>query len=86
MKQKQPKPFMFDEDDLRKELLTSARAVGISVAVAEVISTKIASRVAERVSKRTVIAMNDLNRLIAEEANKYSQDLAYVYQNRDKII
>lgn len=86
MKRKQPKPFMFDEDDLRKELLTSAKAVGISVAVAEVISTKIASRVAERVSKRTVIAMNDLNRLITEEANKYSQDLAYVYQNRDKII
>lgn len=77
---------MFDEDDLRKELLTSAKAVGISVAVAEAMSTKIANRVAERISKRSAIAMGDLNRLIAEEANKYSQDLAYVYQNRDKII
>ena len=86
MKRKQPKPFMFDEDDLKKELLTSAKAVGISVAVAEAMSTKIANRVAERISKRSAIAMGDLNRLIAEEANKYSQDLAYVYQNRDKII
>lgn len=77
---------MFDEETLQKELLHSAKAVGISVAVAEVLSWKVAKKVGERLAKRASITSDDLNRFIAEEAEKYNADLAYVYKNRGKII
>ncbi len=77
---------VFDEKELREELFRSAKAIGISVAVAEAVSLKIAKGVANRVAKRAAITADDLNRFIAMEAEKYSKDLSYVYKNRGKII
>lgn len=78
--------IVFNEKGLQKELLHSARAVGVSMEVAETISIKVARKVGERLVKRAAVTTEDLNRFIAEEAEKYSQDLAYVYKNRGKII
>lgn len=83
---KKVEPLVFNEKDLQKELMREAKVVGIAVGAAEVIALKIAKRVAGRVAKRTVITMDDLNRFIAEEAEKYNKDLSYVYKNRGKII
>lgn len=83
---KKIEPQVFSERSLQKELMHEAKAVGIAVGVAEVITLKIAKRVSERVAKRTVITADDLNRFVAEEAEKYNKDLSYVYKNRDKII
>ena len=35
---------------------------------------------------RSIITEKDLNRVILKELKKYHADLAYVYENRDKII
>lgn len=86
MKKATPKPIVFNEKELQQDLIHSAKALGISVAVAEAISIKIVKKVAERLSKRAAVTMDDLNRFIATEAEKYSKDLAYVYKNRGKII
>ncbi len=86
MRKKKIESFVFNEKDLQEELLRSAKAVGVSVGVAEVIALKIAKKVAERIAKRAVATTDDLNRFIAEEAEKYNKDLAYVYKNRGKII
>lgn len=83
---KKVKSFVFNEQEMQQELLHSARAVGISVAAAELIVAKIVKKVAARMAKRTVVTVDDLNRFIADEAEKYSKDLAYVYKNRGKII
>lgn len=83
---KKVKSFVFNEQEMQQELLHSARAVGISVAAAELIVAKIVKKVAERMAKRAVVTVDDLNRFIADEAEKYSKDLAYVYKNRGKII
>lgn len=83
---KKVKSFVFNEQEMQQELLHSARAVGISVAAAELIVAKIVKKVAERMAKRTVVTVDDLNRFIADEAEKYNKDLAYVYKNRGKII
>lgn len=83
---KQKEPTVFNEKDLRDDLLQSAKAIGLSITVAEIITTKVAAKVAARLAKRSVVTAEDLNRFIAMEAEKYSQDLAYVYKNRDKII
>ncbi len=83
---KKVKSFVFNEQEMQQELLHSARAVGISVAAAELIVAKIVKKVAARMAKRTVVTVDDLNRFIADEAEKYNKDLAYVYKNRGKII
>lgn len=83
---KQKEPTVFNEKDLRDDLLQSAKAIGLSITVAEIIATKVAAKVAARLAKRSVVTAEDLNRFIAMEAEKYSQDLADVYKNRDKII
>lgn len=85
-KKSSQKPIVFNEKELQQDLVHSAKALGISAAVAETISLKIAKKVAERLSKRAAVTMDDLNRFIATEAEKYNKDLAYVYKNRGKII
>lgn len=86
MRKKKVESFVFNEKELQEELLRNAKAVGIAVSAAEVITVKVAQKVAERISKRAVATIDDLNRFIAEEAEKYNKDLAYVYKNRGKII
>lgn len=83
---KAAKKLVFDEEELRKELLQSARAVGVVGAAAELIAARVTESVAARVERRTVVTVNDLNKFIADEAKKYNKDLAYVYRNRGKII
>lgn len=79
-------PVTFDEKKLREDLLHSAKAIGISIGVAEIIVGKISQKVAERLTKRAAVTTDDLHRFVAEEAEKYNKDLAYVYKNRGKII
>lgn len=76
----------FDEEKISKDILREAKAVGISDDVAKVIATKVVAAVTKWASKRPAITEADLHRRIAKEAEKYSANLAYVYQNRGKII
>lgn len=86
MKNKKLETITFNEKSLQNELLHSAKAVGLSAGAAELVAEKITTKVAERVAKRAAITADDLNRFIAEEAEKFNKDLAYVYKNRGKII
>lgn len=76
----------FDETKLAKDIQSEAKAVKISDEVAEVITAKIVAAVTKWATKRPAITEADLNQRIAKEAEKYSANLAYVYQNRGKII
>lgn len=86
MKHKKPQPVPFDEKKLYQDIMRNAKVVGISIAAAEVIGMAITKKVAKRVAKHAAITNDDLNRFIAEAAEQYNKDLAYFYQNRDKII
>ena len=86
MRKKKEKPVVFDEKELQKELMHSARAVGMSAGAVEVVVEKVAQKVGARVRKRAAVTVEDINRYVSEEAEKYNKDLAYVYENRGKII
>lgn len=86
MRRKTAKPTVFDQGELAKELKREARAVGLSEDTARVVSERVAEKVASWVSDKDVITQDDLHRRIAREVKQYSQDLAYVYENRGKII
>ena len=83
---RQPEPETFDPEKIRQDILSEARSVGIPVGAVEPVAEIVASKVAGWASRRTVITDKDLNQHIAAEIKKYNPDLAYVYENRGKII
>ena len=76
----------FDQLLLKRELLLDARAVGIPSGAAEDFVDRSLAAAITSLSRKSIITENDLKRAIAKELKKYHPDLAYVYQNRDKII
>ncbi len=79
-------PITFSEKELKNELLRDAQALKMPAGEAEVVTTKVAEYVGKWVAQRTVVTTDDIRRHVVAEAEKYSADLAYVYQNRGKII
>mgnify|MGYP001079007234 CR=1 FL=1 len=76
----------FSIEDLRKDILHEAKLLKISETVAETIADRAIGKVGKWAEKRAAVTSDDLNRQIAKELEKYNADLAYVYQNRGKII
>lgn len=76
----------FDAEKVRQALLYDAKIIGIPDGAAETIADKVTEKIRIWVIARPAITNDDLNRKIAVEAKRYSADLAYVYQNRGKII
>lgn len=85
-KRKVKEPEVFDAKRLEKELQREAKAVGLPENTAKVVSGRVAKKVAKWAENKSMITQSDLDRRIAQEAREYSQDLAYVYENRGKII
>ena len=76
----------FDQTKLRRELLIDAHAIGIPSGAAEDFVDRSIAAAITSLSKKSLITDQDLKRAVAKELKKYHPDLAYVYQNRDKII
>lgn len=76
----------FSKDKLKKELLREAKVLGIQPGAAEILADRVVLATEKWAKRQTMITENDLNRAVAKEAKKYNADLAYVYQNRGKII
>lgn len=76
----------FNEKELISELKVDAKAIGIPSGAAEVFIEKTVSGVKKRLKNKRIITSDDLMRAVVAELNIYNTDLAYVYQNRDKII
>lgn len=76
----------FDHAKLKADLMKEAKVLGIAESTAETIVKQVVDKVAVWTEKRAAITIDDLNRQIAKEVKKFNADLAYVYQNRGKII
>lgn len=71
---------------LEKQIVCDAKGVGIPAGSAKAMASQIAKKVLGWAEKRGTMTEADLYRQLAKEAKKYSVDLAYVYENHDKII
>ena len=76
----------FNEKKLIKELKIDARALGIPSGAAEIFINETLKSVKKSLKSKNIITEHDLKRLVTKELKKYHADLAYVYENRDKII
>ncbi len=77
---------VFSTSDFKDEILHEAKILGIPDAVAKTITDRTTGQIEKWVKKRAAITAEDLNQQVAKELGKYNADLAYVYQNRGKII
>lgn len=69
-----------------KDLLKQARALNISKPATEKYASVVAERVEKWVLARGKVTEDDLNTIIAKEVKKYNRDIAFIYENRGKII
>lgn len=76
----------FDESLLKKQLKVDAKAVGIPIGAADIFITKTIEDAKKTLKSKKIITQNDLERAVLRELKKYNADLAYVFNNRDKII
>lgn len=67
-------------------LKAHAKALDIPPGSAEMFIDKSLSAAKKALKHRKISTQNDITRAVAKELNKYNTDLAYVYENYDKII
>lgn len=77
---------IFDEQNLVAEIMHEAKILRIPAGAAQQTAEKVAKSVARWAEKRVMITDEELNQKIAAIMQKYNPDLAYVFQNRGKII
>lgn len=68
------------------ELKVHARALGLTPGASEIFIKKSLSAAQKSLGKQKIILRADLVRAISKELKKYNADLAYVFENYDKII
>ena len=78
--------YDLDFTKIKRELKIDARALGIPTGSATIFIDRTLDSAIKTLKRKSIITENDLKRAIAKELKKYHADLAYVYQNRDKII
>ena len=76
----------YSEKDLKNLLKPDAKALGIPSGAADVFIERTLKSVEKSLKSKDLITESDLTRLVIRELKKYHADLAYVYQNRGKII
>lgn len=76
----------FDENTIIKELKIDAKGLGIPSGAATIFIEKTLKTATKALQKKTIVTDLDVKKAITKELKKYHADLAYVYENRDKII
>lgn len=72
--------------DQEKILELHAKAMGIPSGSADIFIKKSIAAAEKSLKNRKIITEDDQIRAISKELKKYHKDLAYVYENYDKII
>lgn len=72
--------------DQEKILKLHSKALGIPSGSADVFIKKSITAAEKSLKNRKIITKQDQIRAITKELKKYHKDLAYIYENYDKII
>ncbi len=75
-----------DTKSIQKTLKIDARGLGIPSGAADAFIERTIKDACKSLQHKSLITEKDLTRALVKELRKYNPDLAYVYQNRDKII
>ena len=76
----------FNVKDLEADIMREAKILKVPEGSAKAIAENVVERVEKWIKSRPAVTLSDIDRRVAKEIAKYNTDLAYVYQNRGKII
>lgn len=76
----------FRKENILELILHEAKSIGIRDGGAEIIAEKTASKIYDWARKRSEITETDLNLKLANELKKYNADLAYLFEEKGKIL
>lgn len=85
-KRKKPQALKLSKSIITKDILKEAKVLKISNETAEKYVKIVSEKVTNWAEKRATVTKSDINRQIAKEIKKYNKDLAFIYENRGKII
>lgn len=71
---------------LEKDLKVHAKALGLPPASSEIFIKKSILAAKKSLKSRKIVPEADLKRAVIKELKKYHADLAYIFENYDKII
>ena len=76
----------FSRKKLIEEIMREGKVLGLHPGAVEAIAIKVADTTTEWIHSQIEYNEKDLNIKIIKELKKYHHDLAYIYENRGKII
>lgn len=78
--------MLFSPEELVSSLKSDARSLNLPEHSVEPIIERVVHAVLTWLENRDIITKSDLERVVGNELDKYSPDLALVYRNKEKVI
>ena len=78
--------YEYSSRGVKESILRNARSIGAPEGWAKQIATRVAKETDAWIADKEIVTESDLRRQIIKELKSLSPDLAYAYQNHDKII
>ena len=76
----------FNRQQLLSELKHEGKILNLHQGYVELISEKTIRSLNKWLRQKTIVTKDDIDRKVVQELQKYHKDLAYLYQNQNKII
>jgi hypothetical protein len=87
MAQKKTKTsYEYSSSDIKNNILKHARSIKMAPGWAEKVADIVAEKTDKWIENKEIVTEADLRRQIIKELKILSPDLAFAYQNHDKII
>ena len=80
------KKVRFSRKVLISEIMFEARVLNRHLGSAGIIAEKVADEVEKWASEREIVTEDDITKVASKKLQKYDKDLAYIFENRDKIV
>ena len=78
--------YDYSSSGVKQSILRNAKSIGLPEGWAKQIATRVAKETDKWIADKEIVTENDLRRKIISELKELSPDLAYAYQNHDKIL
>ena len=78
--------YEYSSCGVKQSIIRNARSIGLPEGWAKQIATRVAKETDAWIADKEIVTEDDLRRQIIKGLKELSPDLAYAYQNHDKII
>lgn len=78
--------YEYSASGVEQSILRNAKSIGLPEGWAKQIAKRVSKETDAWIADKEIVTESDLRRQIVKELKDLSPDLAYAYQNHDKII